>query len=189
MLPRCRRRSCRLPARPAKNATLFFEFSLCLSRACLGKMFSFIYKWRKKWRFSHRDVTQALCGRKVVVDRVADVVDDDDDGEAAAADAAPEEQAPRPPAQLRVEAVRKHDVARAPALPPAHHTPPPKTAACERQPPGGAPGGREAGCLSAGKGSSYRALRQQPVSNIQRCHAMSSMLGGYASPFSSMQWS
>jgi hypothetical protein len=26
----------------------FFEFSLCLSRACLGKMFVFIYKWRKK---------------------------------------------------------------------------------------------------------------------------------------------
>jgi hypothetical protein len=25
----------------------FFEFSLCLSRACLGKMFVFIYKWRK----------------------------------------------------------------------------------------------------------------------------------------------
>jgi hypothetical protein len=24
----------------------FFEFSLCLSRACLGKMFVFIYKWR-----------------------------------------------------------------------------------------------------------------------------------------------
>jgi hypothetical protein len=22
-----------------------------LSRACLGKMFVFIYKWRKKWRF------------------------------------------------------------------------------------------------------------------------------------------
>jgi hypothetical protein len=29
----------------------FFEFSLCLSRACLGKMFVFIYKWRKKDRF------------------------------------------------------------------------------------------------------------------------------------------
>ena len=37
----------------------FFEFSLCLSRACLGKMFSFIYKWRKKWRFSHR--TSRCC--------------------------------------------------------------------------------------------------------------------------------
>jgi hypothetical protein len=27
---------------------LFLEFSVCLSRACLGKMFGFIYKWRKK---------------------------------------------------------------------------------------------------------------------------------------------
>jgi hypothetical protein len=27
---------------------LFFEFSLCLSRACLGKKITFIYKWRKK---------------------------------------------------------------------------------------------------------------------------------------------
>eukprot|EP01046_Picozoa_sp_COSAG06_P026451 COSAG06_NODE_2275_length_7194_cov_10.705144_4_plen_92_part_00 len=25
----------------------FFEFSLCLSRACLGKMIVFIYKWLK----------------------------------------------------------------------------------------------------------------------------------------------
>jgi hypothetical protein len=33
---------------------LFFEFSLCLSRACLGKKMHFIYKWLKKWRFSHR---------------------------------------------------------------------------------------------------------------------------------------
>ena len=30
---------------------LFFEFSLCLPRACLGEMMHFIYKWRKKWRF------------------------------------------------------------------------------------------------------------------------------------------
>ena len=30
---------------------LFFEFSLCLFRACLGKMVHFLYKWRKKWRF------------------------------------------------------------------------------------------------------------------------------------------
>ena len=30
----------------AKNG-IFFEFSLCLSRACLGKMFVFIYKWLK----------------------------------------------------------------------------------------------------------------------------------------------
>jgi hypothetical protein len=33
-----------------ENGT-FFEFSLCLSRACLGKIMHFIYKWRKKCRF------------------------------------------------------------------------------------------------------------------------------------------
>ena len=33
---------------------LFFEFSLCLSRACLGKMFVFIYKRAKKTVFTHR---------------------------------------------------------------------------------------------------------------------------------------
>jgi hypothetical protein len=37
-----------------RKTPLFFEFSLCLSRACLGKMFVYIYKWRKKWRFLHR---------------------------------------------------------------------------------------------------------------------------------------
>jgi hypothetical protein len=36
-----------------RKTPLFFEFSLCLSRACLGKMFVLMYKWRKKWRFSH----------------------------------------------------------------------------------------------------------------------------------------
>ena len=30
----------------AKNG-IFFEFSLCLSRACLGKMIVLIYKWLK----------------------------------------------------------------------------------------------------------------------------------------------
>ena len=29
------------------RTTAFFEFSLCLSRACLGKMIIFIYKWLK----------------------------------------------------------------------------------------------------------------------------------------------
>jgi hypothetical protein len=29
------------------RTTAFFEFSLCLSRACLGKMIMFIYKWLK----------------------------------------------------------------------------------------------------------------------------------------------
>jgi ABC-type multidrug transport system fused ATPase/permease subunit len=33
---------------PAVRKTAsFFEFSLCLSRACLGKMIVFIYKWLK----------------------------------------------------------------------------------------------------------------------------------------------
>eukprot|EP01046_Picozoa_sp_COSAG06_P010508 COSAG06_NODE_575_length_14056_cov_25.763345_3_plen_189_part_00 len=32
----------------------FFEFSLCLSRACLGKIMHFIYIWLKKCRFPYR---------------------------------------------------------------------------------------------------------------------------------------
>jgi hypothetical protein len=31
-----------------RKTASFFEFSLCLSRACLGKIIVFIYKWRKK---------------------------------------------------------------------------------------------------------------------------------------------
>jgi hypothetical protein len=31
-----------------KTRLLIFEFSLCLSRACLGKMIIFSIKWRKK---------------------------------------------------------------------------------------------------------------------------------------------
>ena len=42
-----------LGAYPAKNATLF-EFSLCLSRACLGKPRLLYKKWTKVARFSHR---------------------------------------------------------------------------------------------------------------------------------------
>eukprot|EP01046_Picozoa_sp_COSAG06_P011667 COSAG06_NODE_669_length_13222_cov_8.235922_8_plen_152_part_00 len=34
-----------------ENGT-FFEFSLCLSRVCLGKIMHFIYKWLKKSRWS-----------------------------------------------------------------------------------------------------------------------------------------
>jgi hypothetical protein len=30
-----------------RTTACFFEFSLCLFRACLGKMFVFIYKWLK----------------------------------------------------------------------------------------------------------------------------------------------
>ena len=34
-----------------KTRLLIFEFSLCLSRACLGKMIIFSIKWHKKTRF------------------------------------------------------------------------------------------------------------------------------------------
>jgi hypothetical protein len=39
-------------ATQVRKTASFFEFSLCLSRACLGKMIVFIYKWLKKCRFS-----------------------------------------------------------------------------------------------------------------------------------------
>jgi hypothetical protein len=35
-------------SRQACRKRHFCEFSLCLSRACLGKKMTFIYKWRKK---------------------------------------------------------------------------------------------------------------------------------------------
>ena len=38
------------PIRPEEKRS-FFEFFLCLSRACLGKIIIFIYKWLKKTRF------------------------------------------------------------------------------------------------------------------------------------------
>ena len=34
-----------------KKTPFVFEFSLCLSRACLGKTITFIYKWLKKTVF------------------------------------------------------------------------------------------------------------------------------------------
>jgi hypothetical protein len=37
---------------PVRKTSSFFEFSLCLSRACLGKMIVFIYKWLQKAVFS-----------------------------------------------------------------------------------------------------------------------------------------
>ena len=46
---------------PLRKTPLFFEFSLCLSRACLGKMMIYIYKWRKKWRFPHHNMQPALA--------------------------------------------------------------------------------------------------------------------------------
>ena len=35
-----------------RQTASFFEFCLCLSRACLGTMIVFIYKWLKRCRFS-----------------------------------------------------------------------------------------------------------------------------------------
>ena len=40
-----------LVGQPCEKTPLSFEFSLCLSRACLGKMIVFIYKWRKRGVF------------------------------------------------------------------------------------------------------------------------------------------
>ena len=43
---------------------LVIEFSLRLSRACLGKMFIFIYKWLKKTVLTHHDLV--VCPNHVV---------------------------------------------------------------------------------------------------------------------------
>jgi hypothetical protein len=47
-----------------EDTPLFFEFSLCLSRVCLGKMIVYMYKWLKKGFFPH----SCACG--LAVDRV-----------------------------------------------------------------------------------------------------------------------
>jgi hypothetical protein len=57
----------RLPA-PAPAPRMhpsFFEFSLCLSRACLGKMIVFIYKWLQKAVFctGNSDTHRHECSR------------------------------------------------------------------------------------------------------------------------------
>jgi hypothetical protein len=36
-----------------RKTHLFSQLFQCLSRACLGQMFVFIYKWLRKWGFSH----------------------------------------------------------------------------------------------------------------------------------------
>jgi hypothetical protein len=55
-LLRVQQRQLQPPRAPAcEKRHSFFEFSLCLTRACLGKMFVFIYKWRKKMSFSAPD--------------------------------------------------------------------------------------------------------------------------------------
>jgi hypothetical protein len=45
-----------LSHRTPKETTQVFEFSLCLSRACLGKTIVFMYKWRKIYAFLYRRV-------------------------------------------------------------------------------------------------------------------------------------
>ena len=42
-----------------------FEFSLYLSRACLGKIMHFIYKWRNKWRFLTCGSGEVIVARNV----------------------------------------------------------------------------------------------------------------------------
>jgi hypothetical protein len=42
------------PRFPARKTVLVFEFSLCLSRAWLGKMFGFIHKRLNKTGFTHQ---------------------------------------------------------------------------------------------------------------------------------------
>ena len=42
-----------------RNGHLLFELSLCLSRACLGKMIVSIYKLLKKTVFTHRALSNA----------------------------------------------------------------------------------------------------------------------------------
>ena len=49
------RTSCasRANSRSFEKTVSLFKFSLCLSRACLGKNMTFIYKWHRKKRFSY----------------------------------------------------------------------------------------------------------------------------------------
>jgi len=47
----CVRVTGRLELSYATQVRSKFEFSLCLSRACLGKIIVLLCKWRKKWRF------------------------------------------------------------------------------------------------------------------------------------------
>jgi hypothetical protein len=43
----------------------FLEFSLCLSRACLGKIITFIYKWRKNAAAQRDNATCYNCYKPV----------------------------------------------------------------------------------------------------------------------------
>jgi hypothetical protein len=60
-----------------RKTASFFEFSLCLSRACLGKMIVLIYKWLKNAVFfpqavfdsneERKKVTDVFCGKKTAL--------------------------------------------------------------------------------------------------------------------------
>jgi hypothetical protein len=63
---------CRLRRSRVRRNTPFFEFSLCLSRACLGKMFVFIYKWQLKkdpFRNSFRLLKRTICQDRLGTNR------------------------------------------------------------------------------------------------------------------------
>ena len=54
---------------PLRKTPLFSQLSLCLSRACLGKMIVFIYKRRKKWRFRTTELPDRDCTVAVSIDQ------------------------------------------------------------------------------------------------------------------------
>jgi len=56
------------------NSDTFLEFSLCLSRACLGKIMHFIYKWRKKCRFLTALWTDSSAARRIELQHPPDVL-------------------------------------------------------------------------------------------------------------------
>jgi hypothetical protein len=49
------------PLQPYKKTRLFFEFSLCLSRACLGKVIVLTIKWHRKVRVFSPPVCNPVC--------------------------------------------------------------------------------------------------------------------------------
>ena len=56
-----------------RKTASFFEFSLCLSRACLGKIIGFIYKWRKTPFFAGKPTVLILSnGGAVAIDGLID---------------------------------------------------------------------------------------------------------------------
>eukprot|EP01046_Picozoa_sp_COSAG06_P039393 COSAG06_NODE_4648_length_4068_cov_2.547493_2_plen_100_part_00 len=63
---------------PCKKTALYFEFSLCLPRACLGKMIIFILKSGQKVPFSHLLLRQshppaALGSVNIIIKYIIDI--------------------------------------------------------------------------------------------------------------------